>query len=219
MRGIVLEGVSASGKSTILNLIQKRLLEEYPMSTKLFISEHYTQRMLEHELETQRFNSRHVMLHAERIIHNLAMYQAMLGRSKFAHRPSNADAFVTVERFLLTFLATQPDKLKDYSRADIKRHFTKLDEMNIRQYLLVISKVRLKEHVNRTLIHRNEQWANYVDEKGGVDGIVSESMEWQDNLLKLADEYKDSIKTKVIPIIDWNYESIADTIFNNEYRD
>ena len=55
MRGIILDGVSASGKSSILNLVQQRIVKEYPSSTKLFISEHYTQRMLEHKLEAKAF--------------------------------------------------------------------------------------------------------------------------------------------------------------------
>lgn len=218
MRGIVLEGISASGKSTILNLIQKRILEERPTSTKLFISEHYTQRMLEHELEAHSLTSKQVKLHAERIIRNLNVYQSMLGRSKFAERPSGADTFVTIERFLFTFLATQSDKVGDYSTTDIERQLGKLSKMNIRQYLLVLSEDKLEEHVNRTLTHRNEQWADYVDKKGGVDGIVKESMEWQENFLKLADKYKRSIKTEIIPIKDWDYGIIADTIFNNEYK-
>ena len=219
MRGIILEGISASGKSTILNLIQKRILEERPASTKLFISEHYTQRMLEHELEAHNLTSKQVKLHAERIIRNLNVYQSMLDKSKFAERPSGADTFVTIERFLFTFLATQSNKLGPYSVIDVERQLNKLSKMNIRQYLLVLSEEKLKEHISRTLTHRNKQWADYVDKKGGADGIVKESMEWQENFLKLADKYKHSIKTEIIPVKDWDYGIIADTIFNNEYRD
>lgn len=219
MKGIILEGVSASGKSTILNLIQKRIIEEYPSSTKFFISEHYTQRMLEHEAEAEALTSELVKRHVEKIIRNLNTYQTMLDRSKFATRPSGAEAFVTIERFLFTFLATQSNHLEDYLAIDIEHQLNKLSKMNIRQYILTLSKERLKEHIDRTLTHRNAQWADYVYKKGGVDGIVEQSMKWQGNLVELVDKYKHVIDTKIIPIKDWNYEMIADTIFNNEYGD
>ena len=94
MRGIILDGVSASGKSSILALVQQRIVKEYPSSTKLFISEHYTQRMLEHELEAKTLSADHVEQHVDEIIDNLDRYQDMLNKSKFANNPSGAEAFV-----------------------------------------------------------------------------------------------------------------------------
>lgn len=217
MKGIVLEGVSASGKSTILRLIQNKILEEYPTSTKLFISEHYTQRMLEHELEAQKLTADHIRNHTNQIIHNLSIYQEMLDRSKFAKQPSGADIFVTLERFLLTFLATHSDKMKSYPLDEANRQFNKLNEMNIRQYLLVLSEQALKEHINRTLSHRNDQWSEYVKKRGGIDGIAKESLEWQNNFLNLIERFGRSIKTEIISIEDWDYEKVADFIYDNEY--
>jgi thymidylate kinase len=47
MRGLIVEGVTASGKSTLLRLLQRHLADEHPSRTKLFLSEHYTERILE----------------------------------------------------------------------------------------------------------------------------------------------------------------------------
>ncbi len=44
----IIEGVSAAGKSCLLNALQKLFVVHYPKATKLFISEHFTQRSLEH---------------------------------------------------------------------------------------------------------------------------------------------------------------------------
>lgn len=219
MKGIIIEGISASGKSTILSYVQKRLQAEMPHSTKLFISEHYTQRMLEHAMENNTLNSQMVKGHIDKIIDYLQMFQAMLDESKFNLIPSGAEAFVTIERFLLTFLATQSGRaIKDYSLEDAKVQLAKLRKMNITQYIFVLSKDRLRKHIQRTLTHRNDQWASYIDAKGGIDNMVDESMEWQDNLLSLSESLKQSMPTKKIEITNWDYKKIADTIFNNEYR-
>ena len=217
MRGIILEGISASGKSSILTLIQQRILQEYPASTKLFISEHYTQRMLEHKLETQNLTSDHIEDHVDKIISNLGMYQDMLNQSKFAGRLSGADVFVTIERLLLTFLATQGAITADYSEVSAKKQLGQLSELNIRQHLLVLSENTLRDHIARTLTHRNDQWAQYVESKGGIDKLTSESLEWQDNFLSQAKRYKDVIKTEIVKVEGWNYEEIANRVFENEF--
>ena len=128
-----------------------------PHSTKLFISEHYTQRMLEHALENNTLNSQMVKRHIDQIIDQLQMYQLMLDESKFTMKPSGAQAFVTIERFLLTFLATQSGRaLQDYSLKDVRVQLDKLRQLNITQYIFVLSKDRLRKHIKRTLTHKND---------------------------------------------------------------
>jgi hypothetical protein len=218
MRGIILDGVSASGKSSILALVQQRIVKEYPSSTKLFISEHYTQRMLEHELEAKTLSADHVEQHVDEIIDNLDRYQDMLNKSKFANNPSGAEAFVTIERFLLTFLATQEIDLSDYSEYKAQQQLKKLGDLNITQYLLVLSESNLKEHIARTLTHRNDKWAEYINSRGGVNGLVKHSLEWQEYFISLADTFKDVITTEIIEINDWNYEKIANKLFEDSYQ-
>jgi len=48
MRGIIIDGVTASGKTSIIKNLNISLSESKPPMTKFFISEHYTERMLEH---------------------------------------------------------------------------------------------------------------------------------------------------------------------------
>lgn len=219
MKGIIIKGISASGKSSVLRHVQKRLQDEMPHSTKLFISEHYTQRMLEHALENHTLDSQMVKGHIDKLIGYLQMYQSMLNESKFALNPSRAEAFVTIERFLLTFPATYSGRfLIDYSLEEAKVQLTKLGRMNITQYILVLSKDRLRKHLQRTLTHRNDKWVAYLAANGGLDKMVDESIEWQDNLLRLSESLKQSISTRIIEITSWDYRKIADTIFNNEYK-
>lgn len=190
-----------------------------PHATKLFISEHYTQRMLEHALENHTLNSQMVKEHIDKLIGCLQLYQSMLNESKFALSPSGAEAFVTIERFLLTFLATHSREfLKDYSLEKAKAQLNKLGMMNINQYILVLSKDRLRKHLQRTLTHRNDKWIAYLAANGGLDKMVDESMKYQDNLLRLSEVLQQSIPTRIIEITGWDYRKIADIIFNNEYR-
>ena len=220
MKGIIIEGISTSGKSSVLRHVHKRLQDEMPHSTKLFISEHYTQRMLEHASENNTLNSQMVKRHIDQIIDHLQMYQLMLDESKFTLKPSGAQAFVTIERFLLTFLATQSGRvLKDYSLEDARVQLDKLGKLNITQYIFVLSKNRLRKHIQRTLTHRNDQWVSFIEAKGGLDMMVDESMGWQDNLLSLSESLKEVMPTKRIEITNWDYKKVADTIYNNEYRE
>lgn len=218
MKGIILEGVSASGKSTVLKLLQKKILDEKPNSTKLFISEHYTQRMLEHKLEAGELDFKTVQNHVDKVINNIKTYQKMLDESKFASNPSGAEAFITLERFLLTFIATHHNTLDNiYSTKVAHKQFQNLKSMSITQYVLVLSKDRLKENLERTLTHRNEFWASYVESKGGVDGMAQTSFEWQERILSLTKELQNSIVTKVLEVGDWNYQGIAKEIYDDVY--
>ena len=59
----------------------------------------------------------------------------------------------------------------------------------------------------------------YIEAKGGLDRMVEESMEWQTNLLSLSESLKEFMPTKKIEITNWDYKKVADTIYNNEYRE
>jgi type IV secretory pathway ATPase VirB11/archaellum biosynthesis ATPase len=45
--GWIMEGTVASGKTTLIQALQQILIAKYPPRTKIFISEHYTERVLE----------------------------------------------------------------------------------------------------------------------------------------------------------------------------
>jgi uridine kinase len=47
--GWIIEGVVASGKTTFIKELQQILANKHPARTKVYISEHYTERVLENE--------------------------------------------------------------------------------------------------------------------------------------------------------------------------
>lgn len=220
MKGIVIEGVSAIGKSTILQGIQQKVNEAYPNSTKLYISEHYTQRMLEHLLEKNELESVTIRKHVDRVIKNVKMYQDMLDQSKFSAHPSGAQAFVTVERFLFTYLMMSDNALRTpYSRRTAARQFKAMMDLNFTQYLLVASPSKLKDNISKTLTHRNDAWASYVASKGGVDTITETSLNWQKNMVELSNQYKKYLPTRIIEVDNKTYQEIIDEIFDYEFSE
>lgn len=220
MKGIILEGVSAIGKSTILKGLQEKINDAHPNSTKFYISEHYTQRMLEHILERDELEAEHVRQHLNLIIKNLSLYQRMLDDSKFAERPSGAQAYVTIERFLFTYLMMDDDAMKTrYSKRVANRQFKAMQDLHLNQYLLVASRSKIRANIEDTLSRRNDAWAAYVETKGGVDAIADTSFNWQGKMVALAEKYQKYLPTIIIQVDDKSYEEIIDEIFEKEFNE
>lgn len=74
MKGIIIDGVAASGKTTILKHLHNKINENNPTITKFFVSEHYTERMLEHLKESGELDGLHIKKHIENIIQALAVF-------------------------------------------------------------------------------------------------------------------------------------------------
>ena len=60
----------------------------------MFISEHYTQRILEYELEVKTLTANRIEVHVDDVVRTLRVYQDMLAKSKFVNKPADADVFV-----------------------------------------------------------------------------------------------------------------------------
>jgi hypothetical protein len=213
MRGIILEGVVAAGKSTVLGYLQRRITTEKAGSTKLFISEHYTQRVLEGKPITAEALRKHIDI----LVHNLSAYQHMLEESPFAAHPSRAEAFVTMERFLLTFFATYPHLLQEYGEDTARQQFRTLARCGLVHYLIVLPPERVRANISQTLTHRNQAWATHLDSMGGLEEAVQKYIEWQAKLITLSRQFQDCIQTEIITLHDQSYESIAEGIYADAF--
>jgi hypothetical protein len=218
MKGIILDGVAAAGKSTTLQHLQTKIITEKAGSTKLFISEHYTQRMLEDKLHSGQLTAPLLKEHVDTLIDGLVSYQRMLENSKFAASPSRAEAFVTIERFLLTFFATLPDILQEYGVATAKQQFSALASCGLTHYLIVLSPEKIRANVTQTLTHRNEFWTAHIESKGGLEKAIAEYVDWQTKLLDFARLFEDQIKTEIIELKDQSYEAVADEIYGKVFQ-
>lgn len=218
MKGIILDGVAAAGKSTTLQYLQSRIILEKAGSTKLFISEHYTQRVLEEKIHSGVLDAATLAAHIDLIVHGLGEYQQMLDSSKFAQKPARAEIFVTVERFLLTYFATLPDILESYTKQKMRHQFTELASFGLAHYLLVLSPEKIRENISKTLAHRNAMWASHIESKGGLEKAVEEYVAWQQHLLDFSRYCVSDIRTEIIELKDQTYEEIANQIYEKEYQ-
>lgn len=213
MKGIIIDGVASSGKTSILKIIHNKLSEQYPSSTKFFISEHYTERMLEHLKESGELNGFHIKEHFDKIIKTFTSFQNMLNNSKFKNNPKGADFFVTIERFILTQMASL-DIENNYSIEEAKKHFKSMGDLGIKQVVLIIPKHNFKEKILSTINYRNEIWRNHLFSRGNEDDIVNYYINWQNKFLDYTNKFKDSIDTIIIEINDDNYNKYSDLIIN-----
>ena len=214
MKGIIIDGVASSGKTSILKHLHAKISEKYPSSTRFFMSEHYTERMLEHLKERGDLTGIHIKDHMESIIGTLKNFQEMLDKSKFVNNPKGANMFVTLERFILTHMASI-NMENQYSLQDARSHFEALGKMGFKQVLLVIPEPNFKDKIMSTLVHRNEAWKEHLYSRGGENEIVSYYMNWQENFLNHAKKFQDAIDTLVVEVKDDDYAKYSDIIFNN----
>ena len=218
MKGIIIEGVASSGKTSILKHLHAKISEQFPASTKLFISEHYTERMLEHLKESKKLSGLYIKNHIGRVVDNLENYQDMLNKSKFASNPKSANAYVTLERFILTYLSSSPIE-KEYSLNEAKQHFKKLNNMGIKQVVLTIPQEHFKERLLSTLKYRNDTWKEHLYSRGNEDEVIAYYLKWQEEFLDYADKFKDSIDTLIVEIKDTDYKKYSDLIFNHCFNE
>ncbi len=104
--GVVSEGVVASDKTTLLRHLQRHLADSRPACTKLVLSEHYTERVLEDKRADRTLTCNDVLSHATEVLHLIESLHALRGRSKFSESVSpNAEIALLVERWVGTHAA------------------------------------------------------------------------------------------------------------------
>ncbi len=218
MKGIIIDGVAAAGKSITLQHLQTRIIREKEGSTKLFISEHYTQRVFEDKIDSGQLDAVTLAKHIDGVILGLGEYQEMLAQSKFALKPSRAEVYVTIERFLLTYFATLPALLEKYPLAKARHQFEQLASYGITHYLIALSGKKIRENVATTLTHRNARWAAHIESKGGLQKVTEENIVWQEKLLGFAKLFERCMRIEIIELKDQSYEEMANRIYEKEYQ-
>lgn len=211
MRGIIIDGVAGSGKTTIIKSLNQRIFEKEPLASRIFLSEHYTQRILENPDGQIKPTKDRINNHIENIISSLEMFQAMLIGSKFADDPGQADLFVVLERFVLTHLTSLPES---YGLNEATQHLQKLSSLNFIQIALITPEEMMTERVLSTFKYRNDKWKDYLYSIGNEEEIVKYYLDWQRKFLSYVDLCKNSISTFVIEIKNNNFDSYAQKIMN-----
>jgi thymidylate kinase len=222
MLGSIIEGVTGSGKSRILEILHKRLLYTYPLNSRLFLNEHYTERMVEHLKEQSSLNEEIVLEHARRILQPLELYKELIDNSKFQSGFSNASMIVTLERFVLTHLVNLEMQGRQLWDEDfpLKLHsfFHIVGAIGLKQIILYISLDSLSHRILSTMRYRNKAWKDYLLSIGNEKEILDHYGTWQENLLRAARNVEEQIDTLFIDVSDDNYENHAERIFEYVFQ-
>jgi hypothetical protein len=224
MRGVILEGVTAAGKTRLLGHLQ-RLLADRSSNTKVVISEHYTERMLEHRWEAGTLSEDEVLVHLNEVLDVLEPFRRAKSVSKFAGRGGNTTVLVVLERFLLGFFPTL--RLLDPRRweltprltADIAKLYERAESYGLRRVVLRIEPAAMRDRVLSTKAHRNQAWGDYLSKIGDEAAIVDHFIRWQDILLETCRTLEDIIQPTFIDVgMGWDddrYRTVAETVYRD----
>lgn len=186
--------------------------------SKLFFSEHYTQRMLEHLRDEWCLSWNEVKDHFDTIVKTLSLYTNMLSNSKFANRKGNADMVAILERSIFTHLISYPHITKEYNDWLVRDHLQHLKDMEIKHVILRLSEEYIERRLRSSITHRNEYWKQYLDSLWEWKDVVSYFMNWQKSLFDLLKKYESSIDVVVIDVDSDDYEGIANTIYSTIFK-
>lgn len=178
MKGVILEGVTGAGKSRISSHLQRILASDAPSNTKLFLGEHYTDRVLEHLRDGGKLTPAHVLVHLHRITSVLSPLRVAKADSKFAGRDGNTTVLVVIERFLLGHIASMT--IAEPGSWSLAAHvvdamaalYQNVRDCGLHTVVLRIAPEALGERVLSTRRYRNAAWRDYLARQGDDDAIV-----------------------------------------------
>ena len=189
--GLVVEGVVAAGKTTLLSHLQRHLVDLRPACTKLVLSEHYTERVLEDKRAACTLAPDDVLTHAAGVLQLVESLHALRAGSKFAgSTAANADIVVLVERWMGSHAANLAElgiPLPPVTIGRFNDHCCRLHDLGIRFVVLVVPDDDLRGHIEHTLARRNAAWRRYIESLGGLDRAVQRYADWQGMLTRFYD--------------------------------
>ena len=155
MTGILLEGVVASGKTSVIQAIQQQTLWRN-RDCKLILSEFYTERANEH-LRTRNAESYHVLM--EKNLRLLEAAHQIEVTSPQLSSGSGHDMSYMLERFHLTNAISYADEQFDVYE-DIDRQ---LGRLGCRLVLLVVDEMMIGPRLAEVYRQRSQRWQAYQD--------------------------------------------------------
>src|SRR5215472_6637793 len=101
MVGLILEGVTGAGKTRLFHALQAWLTENRASNTKLLLSEHYSERVLESRRKTGMLEEGEVVAHLVKLLQPLRDLDRLWSQSGFPSASGPARVVAVIERFLL----------------------------------------------------------------------------------------------------------------------
>ena len=202
--GWIIEGVVASGKTTFIKELEHIFANRHPARTKVFISEHYTERVLENEKAKRSLTAQATIDLASRIVEELEGIAAWKSESKFCHNQGNAVIDSTLERFLgshyanLKIINLWHSNSQDESRIiDI---YNRLEILGFSVVILKLPDSLISQAVASTKLYRNAAWCQYLETIGNDEEVGSYYLNWQNKLLEFYNTLSEHIEIKILMV-------------------
>lgn len=213
MKALIIDWVTASWKSTIIWLLKHTIISVYPNMTSLFISEHYTQRMLEHKKEVNQLKIEHILQHTNTLVDSLSQYQKMLELSKFSLDPKWADFNIILERSIFSLLCDLPVEISSQDEKALIKLLKRINKLGMRWVFFYLDDNILSNRILSTRLYRNGHWREYLNGIGNDDDIVQYFINRQSKLLTLLNKYQSYIDSTIINIDNNSYDEYAKKLF------
>ena len=162
MSVVIIDGISGSGKSRLLVGLQRLAQQRTPTYTKLFLTEHMTERFFE------RVNPSipEVHAHVARLLRVVAEMEAIRAAGPFAQH--DRILTMTLERLFLTLMSRGLMTMDFFAEEGELISATRM-----RHIFLMIPQGLIKDRIARSLLHRTKAWVDYVESLGGLTGAVT----------------------------------------------
>ena len=205
INGWIIEGVVASGKTTFIKELQQILANRHPARTKVYISEHYTERVLEDEKAKGSLTTKATIDLASNIVEELEGIASWKSESKFCHNQNNAVINSTLERFLGSHYANLKTMNLWYANSqDESRIIDIYNRLEILGFSVVILKLPdslISQAVASTKLYRNTAWSQYLQTIGNDEEVGYYYLNWQNKLFEFYHTLSEHIEIKIL-IVD-----------------
>ncbi len=202
--GWIIEGVVASGKTTFIKELQQILVNRHPARTKIFISEHYTERVLENEKAKRSLTAQATIELASNIVEELEGIASWKSESKFCHNQGNAVIDSTLERFLGSHYANLKTMNLWHSDSQTESRIIELyNRLEILGFSIVILKLPdslIGQAVGSTKLYRNKAWSQYLETIGNDEEVESYYLNWQNKLFEFYHTLSEHIEIKILMV-------------------
>ena len=169
-QGLIIEGVSGTGKTAVLdNLLRHTFLADLPASSRLVLTEHHTQRVLEGKEQAGLLQPRdHIQL-LDNIVTFLETLQARTCERGWDRKPlTDADLFFILERFHLSHVF----RFSHMSWDDVLFIDERLYTVGAHLCLLTANEAALE---SRLFARKNACWNHYLKQYGETPTQIVES--------------------------------------------
>ena len=202
--GLIIEGVVASGKTTFIKELQYILANRHPARTKVYISEHYTERVLENEKAKGSLTAQATIDLASKIVEELESIAAWKSESKFSHNQGNAVIDSTLERFLGSYYANLKTVNLWHSNSQDKSRiidiYNRLEILGFSVVILKLPDSMISQAVVSTKLYRNTAWSQYLETIGNDEEVGSYYLNWQNKLLEFYHTLSEHIEIKILMV-------------------